>query len=268
MRLQTPGRFARTLLLVLAGAVPVAAQADAATAASVLACMRANVPATVRVEDIELTSTDAAGNARILKGRLVIGSDNGLLRAQLRMQAPPDLAGAGYLLREGEAGTDDQMWIYLPAVRRVRRISSAGADGPLLGTDFSYGDIKSIANAFSGGEVTLAPATETLDGRAMWRLDMSPKAAAMSRYSHIRVWVDQASCVALKVEFDVGNQPAKELRAPADALKRFNHYWYVSQVEARDLEQGTRTRLQIQGLTAGTPVPSGTFDPHAFLSDN
>ena len=237
------------------------------TADSVLTCMRANVPAAVRVEDIEMDATDKAGNVRAMKGRLLVGSDKGLTRARLRMSAPADLAGAGYLLREAEAGGEDQMWVYLPTVGRVRRITGSGADGSLLGTDFSYGDVKEISNAFSGTDVKLEAGGD-VDGRNVWLLTMAPKAGRASRYNRIRAWVDKQTCVALKVDFDANDQLAKELKATAAGLKQAGKYWYASDVEAHDLQNGTQTKLRVVGLTPAQSIPSGTFDPHSFFMDN
>ena len=237
------------------------------TADSVIACMRANVPTAVRVEDIEMDATDKAGNTRNMKGKLLVGSDKGLSRARLRMSSPADLAGAGYLMREAEAGAEDQMWVYLPSVGRVRRITGSGADGSLLGTDFSYGDFKEISSAFSGSDTQL-DAGGDIEGRGTWLLKMTPRAGQASRYNHIRAWVDKQTCVALKVDFDVNDQPAKELKATVAGLKQAGKYWYASEVEAHDLQTGTQTRLRVVGLTPAQSIPSGTFDPHSFFMDN
>lgn len=255
-------------VLLATGAALIAAPARAEdTADSVIACMRANVPAAVRVEDIEMDATDKTGNTRNMKGRLLVGSDKGLARARLRMSSPADLAGAGYLYREAEAGGEDQMWVYLPSVGRVRRITGNGADGSLLGTDFSYGDVKEISSAFSGTDVKLDTGGE-IEGRATWLLGMAPKAGQASRYNHIRAWVDKQSCVALKVEFDINDQPAKTLKASVAGLKQAGKFWYASDLEAHDLQNNTQTKLRVIGLTPAQSIPAGTFDPHSFFMDN
>ncbi len=237
------------------------------TADSVTACMRANVPAAVRVEDIEMDATDKAGNTRNMKGRLLVGSDKGLARGRLRMSSPADLAGAGYLFREAEAGGEDQMWVYLPSVGRVRRITGSGADGSLLGTDFSYGDVKEISSAFSGSNVKLEAGGE-IDGRPTFLLNMVPAAGKASRYNRIQAWVDKQTCVALKVDFDANDQPVKEIKASAAGLKQTGKFWYATELEAHDLQTGTQTRLRVIGLTPAQSIPTGTFDPHSFFMDN
>jgi outer membrane lipoprotein-sorting protein len=233
----------------------------------VVDCMRANVPSSVRIQEIELDVTDRSGSPRTLKGRLFAMTENGLIRASLRISSPSDLSGAGYLVRETPPDHGDQMYMYLPSMNRVRRISGGSADGAMLGTDFSYNDIKQIESAFDGSEPVLeAPAA--IENRPVYVLRLKTKPAQDSRYTTMRSWIDQKSCVALKVDFYEGDKVSKELTAPASALQQSGKYWYLSQMQMRDLKENTATTLKVLGVTSGTDLPSRYFDPNAFYLGN
>src|SRR5262249_34213175 len=107
-----------------------------------------------------------------------------------------------------------------------------------------------------------------VDGRSTFLLNMAPKAGQASKYNRIRAWVDKQTCVALKVQFEINDQPAKELKANAAALKQAGKFWYASEMEAHDLQNGTQTKLRVVGLTPAQSIPVGTFDPHSFFMDN
>lgn len=238
------------------------AQADEASQ-KILDCMRANIPETLRIQEVELTATDRAGGNRTLKGRVFAIKEKGLARAMLTINAPSDLNGAAYLMRQTEAGRGDEIYFYLPAVNRVRRISGASADTSLLGTDFSYNDMKELQNAFAGSDAKLEK-TDAIDKRAVSVLALAPPAGATSRYSGVRAWVDQKSCIALKVEFYEGKTLRKELTAPASSLQESDKHWYAGEAQMRDLKDGTKTQLRIVGVTSGKELPSRLFDPHLF----
>ena len=53
---------------------------------------------------------------------------------------PRDVRGTAFLVHAHRDGADDQ-WIYLPALRRVRRISSANQSGSFMGSEFAYEDL-------------------------------------------------------------------------------------------------------------------------------
>ena len=53
---------------------------------------------------------------------------------------PPDVEGTGFLLIEHAKG-EDERYLYLPALRRIKRIAASGKGGAFMGSDFSYYDI-------------------------------------------------------------------------------------------------------------------------------
>lgn len=248
-------------LAVLAGAPAAAAPAaPAGDAEAVLACMRANVPQTLTVKDIALTASDARGSTRSMQGRLYASREKEKLRAVVRIAAPADLAGAAYLLRERDGG--DEMYVYMPALAKVRRISGAAVDGSLWGTDLSYGDVKQISNAFSGAQATLEK-DESVAGRATHVLSVAPSEAD-SRFSRIRAWVDAKTCMALRVDFLEGGTARKRLVIEPKDLQKSGNYWYASRLDMRDLAQGTHTELKVLGISADQSLADRLFNPGTF----
>ena len=61
-------------------------------------------------------------------------------------RTPKDVAGVGYLMWEYDEkadGTkkDSDNWLYMPAMKKVRRISGSESGGDFMGTDFTYDDM-------------------------------------------------------------------------------------------------------------------------------
>ena len=118
-----------------------------ASAEAVQACMSANVPATVRAQPVELISTDRSGGTRTLSGRIFASQEEDTtrrrVRAVLQVDDPKDLAGAAFLVRETGVASRDGIFLYLPSVGSVRRITGASATNSLLGTDVSFQEFTS-----------------------------------------------------------------------------------------------------------------------------
>ena len=251
-------RFACLLLL------PLSAWAGPAED-QLLACMRANIPPTLSIREFELKSFDRAGGERLLKGRLYAKRENDKLRATLRLTAPADMNGAAYLMKEGSK--QDEMYVFLPALNRVRRIQGAAGDGPLFGTDLSYADIKQINSAFAGAAPALE-GREKLEGRDASVLTVKPHAENGSRTTRIRAVVDQTTCVALRVEFFEGSSLRKRLTSPAASLTKAGNYWYAASAEMHDLKTATKTRLNITGVKSGEELANRYFDSRNFHLGN
>lgn len=230
-----------------------------------MACMRANIPATLRIQEFQLSSVDRKGEKRLLMGKLFAKREGELLRAMLKLTSPADLNGASYLIREGVKS--DEMHVFLPALNRTRRITGGAGDGPLFGTDLSYADIKQVQNAFSGSTPKIE-GREKIETRAVTVLGVVPTAESGSRYARIKAWIDDASCMALKVEFMEGATIRKRLTSPAGSIAKSGAYWYVGESTMQDLKLGTRTQLKITGVKSGEDIANRYFDSRNFYLGN
>lgn len=255
------------LTLSMAVSVAHAAVADKSqatspqTAAAVMACMRANIPKTLTVKDVQLDASDAAGGTRTMKGKLYATRDDDKLRAMIRISAPGDLAGAAYLLRERDHG--DEMYVYIPALSKVRRVNGAAADGSLWGTDLSFSDVRQLGNAFTGSDPKLGK-DEVLDGRPVHVLSVMPGASDSARFTRLLAWVDAKSCVALRVDFYEGQTVRKRLTVDAGSLRQDGGYWYASQLQINDLGRGSNTRLKVLDIHPDDALPGRLFNPATF----
>ena len=97
------------------------------------------------VADMEMTLIDQSAKERVRKMK-AFTKDKGedTLRIMFFLY-PLDIKGTGFLTHEyGEAGKDDDQWLYLPALKRTKRIASADKSDPFMGSDFSYADMASL----------------------------------------------------------------------------------------------------------------------------
>ncbi len=255
---------ASLFLLLVLGFCGVA-QADESR--KILECMRSNVPSSLRVQDIELTTTDRSAGSRSLRGKLygLSETEGGIhhVSAMLHVYAPENLAGSAVLLREATQVREQGIYVYLPAVRRVRRVTGEFADGALLGSDFSYQDFKQLQNGFDGLDATLE-SRQVLEQRPVFVLSFKPLPGSLSSYSRIRSWVDQKTCVPLKVDFYQGQTLSKQLHVPVAAIKQSGNRWYAADIFIRDLRAGTGSQLHVVGVDSDVKLSRATFSPSFF----
>lgn len=240
------------------------------SARDLLACMQGNVPDSLRVQEVLFESSDGKGASSMLKGRLYAermpsASGEKRVHAMLKISSPQNLAGAAYLVREKEGENKDGMYVYLPSVKRVRRVTGNFADSGLMGTSFNYSDFRMMQNSFDDAALSLEGEDE-IDKRVVRRLLVRPASASQKPggYGVARFWVDKESCVPLKAEFEQDGAVRKLMSTPASALQRSGTRWYPATVEMRDQKMGTRTLMQIRSLSAVENLSSGYFDPSTF----
>jgi hypothetical protein len=210
------------------------------TAEEIRACVRGNLPARTSVQTIELESLDRAGGRRTLVARLHWKRfGEGQHRLRIRVDKPLDLRGSSYLVIEKDS-TDD-MFMYLPAVQKVRRITSGMISDSLWGTDFGYEDIKHLQGIAAEGAV---------------------ERSGESTYSKIVSFVARDNCIAIKTDFyERGDAPRKVLLADLDQLTREGDRWSARSLEMRDLESQTTSRLRVVETRDDVEIPDRTFNP-------
>lgn len=256
--------FACALILIVA-ATPVLALESISEIAE---CMRARTPDSLQLQQISLERHLRDGGLRKLQGRLYFQREHtpppGLLQVMVRIDGPPAFAGASYLVRENTMASGDGMYVFLPAVQRVRRVIGELGDSPMFDTDFSYREFRMLVGLISESGLRLED-PEVLDGRPTSVLVVTPPDDSNTRYTLMRFWIDHATCRPLRAEFFEGNNLRKRYTAAAESLRAAsNGREYLSLGSMEDLSQGSRTVLRVLKLEFDVPLPPKLFDPESF----
>lgn len=252
-------------LVVIAAAVLLPRAVPAAPLASIeeiRACMRSNLPERTSRQEIVLTARDRAGGERVLEAEMHWKLfRRGLPRVRIRVSAPLDMRGASYLLIEEEKGRDSAMYVYLPTVQRVRRITGRTMSDQLWGTDFSYDDIRQLQWISAEGAHERLPDQEVA-GRKAYGVALRLAPEEGSSYERIVAFVDHDTCVSLKIEFyERGDEPRKVLIADPESLFQDGARWLARDAKMSDLRDETSTRLHIVEIENDVEIRDRVFNP-------
>ena len=109
--------------------------------------------------------------------------------------APKNIHDTAFLTFDyADPEKDDDQWIYLPALRKSRRISSSDRGASFLGTDLSYDDIKNETKVTLSDYAWKTIGEEEVDGRPCILIEATPVDTETERelgYSKVRSWVDR-----------------------------------------------------------------------------
>jgi hypothetical protein len=195
----------RTALLTLtlaAGAAlaagPAHAQSDGLTAKQIVdqAVAHSFVGQTGTEADVRMVLTGKRGAERTRLLRVQSAREGGLARSLVRITEPADVAGTGFLYREGRSG-QDELWLYVPALKRARRIVGRARHGRFLGSDFTYADLEAQELRAS----TLTRLADESVGRFACRVvEARPLPSAQSEYGRIVAWVRKDNGIAIRLK--------------------------------------------------------------------
>lgn len=191
---------------------------------------------------INMDLTDAQGNtkSRIIEEWSMEGEDD-LNRLVIVFHRPASVQGTRFLVVENEDRDDDQ-WIYLPALDRVRRIAASEGDQSFMGTDFTYDDLETREVDEDTHELLRE---ETFAGRETYVVESVPKDPSSSQYSRRIQWVAKDIWVPLKVEFyDADDELLKTLTV--EELEEVQGIWTPMTSVMENVQSGHSTRLEVE----------------------
>lgn len=254
--------FARLLMVAAALSCTAAMEVSTDTpVVKVLECLRANSPQQLQIADLRVDAQGTGVSTRHLSGKFYSRRDARGLRAMLHVTAPSDLAGMRYLLVEAQP--DDELYLYLPALGKVRRVSGAGPEAEIAGTALNYADLRLISQALSASSITREGAA-TVGGRKAQLLRFVP-AIVDSPYRRVITSVDDATCAILRAEFQNAERTVKEYRADPASLMRSGAHSYASRVTIEDHVRGSRAQLSLGGVSTTRKLATRLFDPKSFF---
>lgn len=172
---------------------------------------------------------------------------------------PPDIKGTSVLNYSHKIDNDDQ-WIYLPALKRVKRISVANKSGSFVGSEFAYEDIVSQeVEKYTYKWLR----NEEYEGQNCFIIERYP-VYANSGYTRQVVWIDQSEYRTLKVNYyDRKNEPLKTLtfKGYRQYLKK---YWRPDEMIMINHQTGKSTILIWNDYQFRTGLKDSDFDRNSL----
>jgi outer membrane lipoprotein-sorting protein len=145
---------------------------------------------------------DGKGNQRVRKfsSAQKAVANQAVTKMVMRFLEPADVKGTGILTFDYE-NKDDEMWLYMPALRKIRRIVSSEKTKNFMGSEFTNSDITKPAIEEYTYKLI---GTESMGNVECWKMEMTPatkEIAAEYGYSKKIGWFGKADYVARKTEF-------------------------------------------------------------------
>lgn len=172
---------------------------------------------------------------------------------------PRDLKGTAILTFSHKIGSDDQ-WLYLPALKRVKRISAADKSGPFMGSEFAYEDLSS----HEVEKYTYNYLRDDACGDSVCFLVERTPVDAKSGYSREITWIDQDEYRLRRVDyFDRKGELLKTMDLMG-YIKYLDRYWRPQKMIMANHQNGKSTILEFDEYKFQTGLTEQDFTPSAL----
>ncbi len=153
----------------------------------------------------------------------------------MKLQAPADVRGIGLLVL-----AEDQMYVYLPEFRRVRRIASANRKDAFVGSDFSYEDLS------ASGFLEFYEARLQSSDEFQHELELQARPNSGKPYSKILMTVSVETMLPVRLRmYDQGGRLWKEC---TQVSRHIGKYHVVKEFTMLDLQKNSKTMLVLSDI--------------------
>jgi len=176
-------------------------------------------------------------------------------------QSPADVKNTSFMswTYDDESKSDDQ-WIYLPALKKTKRISSDSKSDYFMGSDFTYDD---LGDRKLDDDTHKLIGDETIDGVDYYLVESTPKDEEYM-YSKTKTWIRKDNFVGLKKEFyDEEEDLLKILK-----IKKFEEisgFVVITSSEMENVQKNHRTTMVLGNLEINTGIPASKFSERMMM---
>jgi hypothetical protein len=174
----------------------------------------------------------------------------------IRFLDPPEVRGVAFLSLANPGKNPDQ-WLYLPSMKRERRIASQDRDSSFVGTDFNYEDMEEFDHKKYKVDLD---GEETIDSQAVWKIVAKPdEAAGRSLYEKKVLYLRKDILYLVRSDSYKKGEKEPGKRLILSDIQNVEGHWVARRLEMTDLKKGSRTVVLLKELSFEKPQPAGRY---------
>lgn len=205
----------------------------------------------------ELTVVNKDGKVRKKAWKSFREGYAGDARNLIRFTDPPEVKGVGFLSLARPGGQNPDQWLYLPSMKRERRIAAQDRDASFVGTDFNYEDMEEFDH--EKYKVALQ-GEQSVDSFLCYVIEAIPvENVVKSVYEKKILYLRKDILYLLREDlFHKGEkEPAK--RMILSDIQNIGGHWVARKMEMSDLKKGSRTTVLLKEIAFDRPQTANRF---------
>ena len=214
-----------------------------------------------QTSDLTMTLINKSGKERIRKIKQFTKDLGDVKKSIMFFQSPADVKNTSFMswTYDDERKSDDQ-WIYLPALKKTKRISSDSKSDYFMGSDFTYDDLGDRKLDDDTHELI---GEETIDGVFYYLVESTPKDEEYM-YSKTKTWIRKDIFIGLKKEFyDEDEELLKILK-----IKKFeeiSEFLVITSSEMVNVQKDHRTTMKLNNVEINTGIQDSKFTERMMM---
>ncbi|MCK5855852.1 MAG: outer membrane lipoprotein-sorting protein [Bacteroidales bacterium] len=203
---------------------------------------------------LNMTLTNKSGQTRVRKIQQYFKNFGDVEKSIMFFMTPADIKNTSFMNWSYDSDKSDDQWIYLPALKKVKRISSDSKSDYFMGSDFTYDD---LGDRKLDADVHKLLREETIDGHACYVVESVSKDEDYM-YSKTITWIRKDIFVGMKKEFyDEDSELLKVLTIKK--VEKIEGFWVITHSEMKNVQKNHKTTIKLSNIKINTGVSASKF---------
>ncbi len=204
---------------------------------------------------LTMTLINKSGSERVRKIKQFTKDFGEIEKSIMFFQSPADVKNTSFMSwTYDDASKSDDQWIYLPALKKVKRISSDSKSDYFMGSDFTYDD---LGDRKLDDDTHTLLREETIDGVDYWIIQSIPKDEEYM-YSKTITWIRKDNYIGLKKEFyDEDDELLKILKIKK--FEKISGLDIITNSEMENVQKNHKTTMVLRNVQLNTGITASKF---------
>jgi len=213
-----------------------------------------------QTSDLTMTLINKSGDQRVRKIKQFTKDLGDLEKSIMFFLSPADVKNTSFMSWTYDSDQSDDQWIYLPALKKTKRISSDSKSDYFMGSDFTYDDL---------GDRKLEDDThkllreETMDGKECYVVESLSKDEDYM-YSKTVVWVNKSNFIGVQKEFYDEDEDLLKVLAIKE-VEEISGIWVITNSEMKNVQKNHRTTMVLNNIQINTGMSESKFSERMMM---
>jgi outer membrane lipoprotein-sorting protein len=204
--------------------------------------------------ELIMTLENSRGNQRVRKISQHIKEDGSETKKIMFFTSPADVRGTSFMTFSNEDDENDNQWIYLPALKKVKRISSGSSNDYFMGSDFTYDD---MGERLPSEDTHSIIGEESINGVHCIIIESIPKDKDYM-YSKTITWISDEYWIGMKKEFY--DEDANLLKIlSVSKYELINGYYMITNTEMYNIQKEHKTLINLENFVLDSGIKDSIF---------
>jgi len=249
------------LAIIFAGGFSVQLFAQKMTAREIIEKVYNRPEGDDQTSDLTMTLINKSGKERIRKIKQFTKEIGDMEKSIMFFLSPADVKNTSFMnWSYDDDNKNDDQWIYLPALKKTKRISSDSKSDFFMGSDFTYDD---LGDRKLDDDTHKLLREETIDGVEYYVIESIPKDEDYM-YTKTITWIRKDNFIGLKKEFfDEDEELLKIL-----SIKKFEKisgFWVITNSEMKNIQKNHRTTMVLDNVQINTSISDSKFTERMMM---